>query len=148
MQSRNLKPADLNKVSFWDDKVYNATAFYQKLNFISESQYIKHRNPFNQNVQLAPCIVIKKGLLRTANPFYVGRMAQLSGISFVNYLMVSGHCSHSSRWHYALVCQCLLSKYVTPGDPLTRLLMNIHFKTKTKNLIWDSKAQATESCNK
>lgn len=83
-----------------------------------------NRYPFNLIFQLAACKVIRKGLLRTANPSYVGHMAQLSSLQFVNYLMGPGRCSHTSHWHRALVCQYLLSKSATPGDPIIRLPMN------------------------
>lgn len=131
----NVRPADFNKVSFWDGKASDATAFPQKLNFIAESQCIKQRLPSNLIFfQLSVCKAIRKRLLQTANPSYVGHMAQLSSLYFVNYFSGHGRCSHSSRWHHAPVCRHLLSKSVTSGDPLTRLPMNSALLEKTANL--------------
>lgn len=51
---------------------------------------------FNLIFQLAACKAIRKGLLQPINPSYVGHMAQLSSLSFVNYLMLPSRCSHLS----------------------------------------------------
>lgn len=96
-EGMSVRLTEHNEVSFFRwQSLWHAAAFSQKLNLISESQYVKQRLPFSPFfVELAACKVIRMGLLWAVNPSYVGHMAQLSSHSFVNYSTASSRCCHS-----------------------------------------------------